>query len=60
LIKRFFSFWRNTFCKGRVDHDLEEEISSYIELVAADKARDGMSREVAMQSAHREVEVWNR
>jgi putative ABC transport system permease protein len=55
VIRRFFTFSRNVFRKKRVDQELEEEIRSYLELVAAEKARCGMTHEEALREARRDL-----
>lgn len=55
MIRRFRTFCRNTFHKGRVDRELEEEIGSYLELVAADKTRHGTDAEQALREARRDL-----
>lgn len=54
-LRRFCNFCRNIFYKQRVDQDLDREIRSYLDLVAEEKARSGMSRDVALQQARLEL-----
>src|SRR6185312_12570139 len=55
MVRRFYAFCRNVFRKNRVDHELEEEIRSYLELVAAEKVRCGVTREEALREARRDL-----
>jgi putative ABC transport system permease protein len=55
VIRRLYTFCRNIFRKERVDQELEEEIRSYLELMAAEKMRGGMTREEALQEARRDL-----
>ncbi len=54
-LRRFKHFWRNILRRQRVAADLDEEIHSYVELVAEEKERSGISREKALQQAYRET-----
>lgn len=54
-LRRFYNFCRNILHKQRVDQDLEQEIRTYLDLVAEDKARSGMSRDEALRQARREL-----
>ncbi len=55
MIRRFFTFCHNAFFKKRVDHDLEEEIGSYVELVATEKIQRGMTGDAALREAQRDL-----
>jgi hypothetical protein len=55
MLWRISEFVRNIFSKKRVEQELDEEIRSYLELTAAEKARGGMSPEAAIQSARRDL-----
>jgi predicted permease len=55
LFQHLRAFFRNVFYRGHVEHELEEEINSYIELVAAEKARGGVAREEALRQAREEL-----
>jgi hypothetical protein len=55
LLRRFYNFCRNILRKHRVAQDLDEEIRSYLELLAVEKARSGMDRDQALQQARREL-----
>ena len=47
----FRSLFRNLFRRSRVDRELSEEMSSYIELLVARKIRDGASPDEARRTA---------
>ena len=53
--RRICNFCRNIFCRQRVDQDLDREIRGYLELLAEDKVRSGMSRDQALEQARREL-----
>jgi putative ABC transport system permease protein len=55
VVRYLTSLWRNLFCQERVDEELDEEIRSYLELVAAEKLRCGVPLEEALRSARREL-----
>jgi len=55
VVRHFYTLCRNIFRKERVDEELEEEIRSYVELVAAEKVRCGMPREEALRVARRDL-----
>ena len=55
MFKLFRTFCRNVFRKKQVDQELEEEIRSYVELVASEKERGGISHEEALRQARREL-----
>lgn len=50
---RFISTLRSLFRKAELDRDLEEELKSYLEMLAAEKIRAGMS----VEQAHREARL---
>ena len=52
---RFRRFWRNILYKRRVDQDLDQEIHSYLEFFADEKAQAGMGRDEAIQQVRREL-----
>ena len=54
-LRRLYNFCRNILYKQRVDQDLDQEIRTYLDLVAEEKARSGMSRDEALQQARREL-----
>jgi putative ABC transport system permease protein len=49
------ALWRNLFRQERVDQELDEEIRSYLALVAAEKVRHGVPSEEALREARREL-----
>ena len=53
--RRFYNFCRNILYKQRVDQDLDQEIRGYLELLAEEKVRSGMSRYAALEQARREL-----
>ncbi len=53
--RHFYNFCRNILYKRRVDQDLDQELRSYVDLVAEQKARSGLDREEAMQEARRDL-----
>ena len=55
VLWRFFEFCRNIFSKKRVERELDEEIHSYLELMAAEKQRSGMAPEDALRAARRDL-----
>ena len=46
---------KSLFQKQRVDHELNEELASYLEASAADKQRAGLSRKAARRAAKAEI-----
>ncbi|MDQ2842038.1 MAG: ABC transporter permease [Acidobacteriota bacterium] len=55
LFRDFRNFCRNLLYKQRVAQDLDQELHSYLELVAEEKVRSGMGRDEALQEARREI-----
>ena len=49
------ALWNNFFRKKQLDDDLDEELTAYAELVAAEKVRSGMSPESARRSTRVEM-----
>jgi hypothetical protein len=47
------SFLRNLFLSRRVDADLDQEVSSHLELLVAENIRAGMPPHEAQRGAHR-------
>ena len=41
MISRLRALWNNVFRRKQLDHDLDEELEAYVELVAAEKLRAG-------------------
>jgi predicted permease len=52
---RFPIFIRNIFRKERIDRELDDEIHSYLEDLAAENVRRGMSREEALREARKDL-----
>src|SRR5271156_1854487 len=55
MLPRMTSFFRNTFGKRRSDRELEDEVRSYVDLLAAEKMREGMNPEDARRTARIEL-----
>ncbi|HEV3316064.1 MAG TPA: ABC transporter permease [Candidatus Angelobacter sp.] len=55
MIRRLRVLWNNLFRRKQLDADLDEELSAYAELVAAEKEQSGMSHEEARRDARREM-----
>jgi predicted permease len=55
MIRRLRVLWNNLFRRSQLDADLDEELSVYTELVAAEKEQSGMSHEEARRDARREM-----
>jgi putative ABC transport system permease protein len=53
--RQLYNFCRNIFYKQHVDQDLDQEIGSYLELLAEEKARSGIGRDEALEQARREL-----
>jgi putative ABC transport system permease protein len=53
--RRLYHFCRNILGKQRTDLDLDQELGAYLDLLADDNARSGMSREEALRQARREL-----
>ncbi len=55
MIRQWYVFCRNLLSKGRLDQELEDELRSYVELVAREKVQSGMDADRAWREARREV-----
>ncbi|MGB8522330.1 MAG: ABC transporter permease [Candidatus Acidiferrales bacterium] len=55
MLPRMTSFLRNTFGKRRSDRELDDEVHSYVDLLAAEKMREGMNPEEARRAARLEL-----
>ena len=55
MISRLRALWNNVFRRNQLEHDLDEELHAYLALVAAEKARSGISPEQAWRDARREM-----
>src|SRR3954451_372056 len=55
LFSKSGSLLRNTVLRSQVDHDLTEELSSYVELLTEKNMKQGMNEEQARRAAMVEV-----
>jgi len=55
ILSRMTSFLRNTFGKRRNERELDDEVHSYVDLLAAEKIGHGMSPEEARRTARIEL-----
>jgi predicted permease len=55
LFARTGSFFRSLFRRRQLDHDLDREVSSYVELLAEQKVKKGLGREEALRQARIEL-----
>jgi predicted permease len=55
MISRLRALWNSVFRRKLLDRDLDEELQAYLELVSAEKIRDGMSPEEACRDARRDM-----
>ena len=55
MLSRIKSFLRNTFGKRRNERELDDEVRSYVDLLAAEKIRHGISPEEARRTARIEL-----
>ena len=55
MLRQLHAFFRNVFRKPRLDRELDEEIGSYLDLMAAEKVRRGMAPEEARLEARRDA-----
>jgi predicted permease len=55
VISRLRALWNNVFRKKLLDRDLDEELQAYLELVSAEKMRQGVSPEEAYRDARRDT-----
>ena len=55
MSRRFRVFLGNLFHRDQLDHDLDEELHAYVELVSAEKVKRGMSPEEAYLETRREM-----
>jgi predicted permease len=55
MISRLRALWNNVFRRNQLEHYLDEELHAYLALVAAEKARSGISPEQAWRDARREM-----
>ena len=55
MISRLRALWNSVFRGKLLDRDLDEELQAYVELLSAEKIRDGMSPEEAYRDARRDI-----
>src|SRR5580765_1305272 len=55
LVARLRSLWRGVLHRSRMDDELDEEVSTYLEELAARHERAGLSPDAARQAALRET-----
>ena len=55
MISRLRALWNNVFRRNQLDHDLDEELRAYLELVVAEKVRSGIPPDQAWRDARREM-----
>jgi predicted permease len=55
VIRRLRALWKNLFHRKQTDRDLDEELQAYVELVSAEKMREGASPEEAYREARRDA-----
>src|ERR1700689_2037610 len=55
MLSRMTSLWRNFFAKRRNDRDLDDEVHSYVDLLAEEKMREGMRPDEARRTARIEL-----
>jgi len=51
VIRRLRALWNNLFRRKQLDRDLDEELQAYVELLSAEKMREGVSPEEAYRDA---------
>jgi predicted permease len=55
MLSRMTRLWRNFFAKRRNDRDLDDEVHSYVDLLAEEKMREGMRPDEARRTARIEL-----
>jgi predicted permease len=55
VVRLLYALFRNILRKRHVDHELDQEIRGYLELIAAEKVRCGMAPEDGLREARREL-----
>ena len=55
MVRYLIALWRSLFRREQIDGELDDELRSYLELVAAEKVRDGLGREEALRQARLEI-----
>lgn len=56
MIGRLRALWNNAVRRKQLEADLNEELSAYADLVAAEKVRSGMPSDEAVRAARRDME----
>jgi predicted permease len=55
VLIRLRSLWNNIFRRRQLDHELVEDLQSYVEILSAEKVREGMTPEEAHRDARKET-----
>ncbi len=55
MISRLRALWNNVFRREQLDRELDEELQAYLEVVSAEKMREGVSPEEAYRDARRDT-----
>jgi predicted permease len=55
ITSRLRTLWNNIFHRKKLESELDDELQSYVELMAAEKERAGITAEAAYREARREV-----
>jgi putative ABC transport system permease protein len=55
VFRYLYRFFQNIFGRKRVEQELDEELRSYLALVAAEKVRGGMASEAALRQARQDL-----
>ena len=55
MISRLRALWNNLFRRKELDRELDEELQAYLELVSAEKMREGVSPQEAYRAARRQT-----
>lgn len=55
MIDRLRALWNSVFRRDQLNHDLDEELSAYVDLVSAEKVRQGMLPDEACRDTRREM-----
>jgi predicted permease len=55
VIRRLRALWNNVFRRELLDRDLDEELQAYLELVSAEKMREGVSPEESYRDARLDI-----
>jgi len=55
MITRLRALWNNVFRRDQLNHDLDEELHAYVEMVSTEKVRAGMPLDEAYRDTRREM-----